>query len=64
MSRIVAQHRVCVLLQVVVVREAQDLLKIIWGGIMCRVYLFVLLHAQPLFSFAESDPLAWDYYAK
>ncbi|KAK3865457.1 hypothetical protein Pcinc_028940 [Petrolisthes cinctipes] len=50
--------------QVVVVRQAKDFLKMMWGGVMCRVYLFLLFNAQPLLSFADSDLQAWDYYAR
>ncbi|KAK4326020.1 hypothetical protein Pmani_003443 [Petrolisthes manimaculis] len=35
-----------------------------WGDVMCRVYVFLFLNSQPLLSFADSDPLAWDYYAR
>ncbi|KAK4312776.1 hypothetical protein Pmani_015790 [Petrolisthes manimaculis] len=50
--------------QVVVVRDERDLLKVVWGGSLCRVYLFLLQHPQPLLSFADKHIRAWDYYAK
>ncbi|KAK4312780.1 hypothetical protein Pmani_015794 [Petrolisthes manimaculis] len=50
--------------QVVLVRSALDFQKVVWGGALCRVYLFLLHQAQPLLSFADKDFRHWDYYAK
>ncbi|KAK4310286.1 hypothetical protein Pmani_018105 [Petrolisthes manimaculis] len=49
--------------QIIVVREAMDLLKVLWRGTLCQAYLFMIHHAH-LLSFADTHHRSWDYNAK